>query len=252
MSAQSETSKFRIMLFTDEPQLKLGATCLLSSACEFEIVGGPSKVVDLLPCARHEQPHVLLIDLSSEMTLAFFAVLHEALPECRIVLWAREISGEVALQARESGVAGIVRRTSDNESFVDQLKNIANGNEAFESRAPERSTRVKLTRRESQIVALLAQGLKNKEIGTCLGITEGTVKSYLVHLFQKVGARDRFELAVLGLKNAYFGQAAWDGENSFVTEPEDERARPFLRSLVLVEPARRGGYPEISRKAAGA
>ncbi len=252
MSAQNETAKFKIMLFTDQPQLRLGATCLLSSAGEFEIIGGPSKVVDLLPCARQEQPHVLLIDLNPEMTLAFFAVLHEAIPECRIVLWARGVSGEVALQARQSGIAGIVQRTSDNENFMDQLKNIAKGRPVFENREPERSTQVKLTRRESQIIGLLAQGLKNKEIGACLGITEGTVKSYLVHLFQKVGARDRFELAVLGLKNAYFGQANWDGENSFVTESEDERARPFLRTLVLVEPARRGGYPEQSRQAAGA
>ena len=158
----------------------------------------------------------------------------------------------MALQARQSGIAGIVQRTSDNENFMDQLKNIAKGRPVFENREPERSTQVKLTRRESQIIGLLAQGLKNKEIGACLGITEGTVKSYLVHLFQKVGARDRFELAVLGLKNAYFGQANWDGENSFVTESEDERARPFLRTLVLVEPARRGGYPEQSRQAAGA
>jgi DNA-binding NarL/FixJ family response regulator len=252
MNAHNETEKFRIMLFTDEPQLSLGATCLLSSAADFKVVPGPSKVVDLLPSVRQERPDVLLIDLNPEMTLAFFAVLHEAVPECRIALWARGISGEVALQARESGVAGIVARTGDNETFVDQLQNIAKGNAVFEGRAPERSTQVKLTRRESQIVGLLAQGLKNKEIGTCLGITEGTVKSYLVHLFQKVGARDRFELAVLGLKNAYFGQANWDGKNSFVTGAQAERMRPFLRSLVLVEPARRSGYPEQVRRAARA
>jgi len=60
---------------------------------------------------------------------------------------------------------------------------------------------VHLSRRQSQLVGLLVQGLKNKEIATSLGISEGTVKAYLTTLFEKVGAKDRFELALYGLKN---------------------------------------------------
>jgi len=196
---------------------------------------------------------MLLIDLGPTVTVALLSVLHEALPTCRIVLWTRSVGDEIALQAKDLGLAGIVRRTCSNEEFVSQLLTIAKGGSAFEAPVaePDRSTKVKLTRRESQIVTLLAQGLKNKEIATCLSLTEGTVKSYLVTLFRKVGARDRFELTVLGLKNSYCGQAHWDGYGSFVTEPEEERARPFLKSLVLVEPRRREGYPE-TRKVAGA
>ena len=58
-----------------------------------------------------------------------------------------------------------------------------------------------LSRREGQLITLLSQGLKNKEIAFTLKITEGTVKVYLSHLFQKVGVKDRFELAVFGLNN---------------------------------------------------
>ncbi len=63
----------------------------------------------------------------------------------------------------------------------------------------------------------------------------------------KIGARDRFEVAVFGLKNAYCGQAPWDGRNGFVTDADEGRARPFLRSLVLVEPGRRRGYVRQSK-----
>jgi hypothetical protein len=91
-------------------------------------------------------------------------------------------------------------------------------------------------------VSLLVQGLKNKEIAACIGITEGTVRIYLSKLFAKIGARDRFELAVFGLKNEFCGQAAWDGRDSFVTKTDEDRARPVLRSLMLVEPQRRRGY----------
>src|SRR5208283_3565117 len=60
---------------------------------------------------------------------------------------------------------------------------------------------IALTKREGQLVTLLSQGLKNKEIATALSISEGTVKVYMSRLFQKLGVKDRFELALYGLKN---------------------------------------------------
>jgi len=119
---------------------------------------------------------------------------------------------------------------------------VARGGQLFESPKPPRSTTVELTPRESQLVSLLVQGLRNKEIGSCLGITEGTVRVYLSKLFIKTGARDRLELAVFGLKNALCGQSSWDGRDAFVTENDEGRAKPLLRSLLLVEPVRRRGY----------
>jgi len=238
------------MFFTDEPPLAVGTSCVLSTVSSFEVVGPPSKVIDLVPAVRRDRPDVLLLDFHAGMTLALISSLRAAAPDCRIVLWARVISDELAQQAREAGVAGFVLRTCENQQLIEELVSVSLGQERFEHHAAGASTKVELTRRESQIVGLLAQGLRNKEIATCLGITEGTVKGYLVQLFQKVGARDRFELAVLGLKNAYCGHAYWDGQGAFVTEPEQERARPFLRSLVLVEPNRRTGYPENGHKVA--
>ena len=144
-----------------------------------------------------------------------------------------------------------MRRSCSGEEFLQHVRAVARGFEAFEELSPERTTKVPLTRRESQVISLLAQGLRNKEIANCLGLSEGTVKSYLVSLFRKVGARDRFELAILGLKNTYWGQAFWDGPNHFVTSPEQERSQPILRSLVLVEPARHAVRSDGRKSAAG-
>src|SRR5205814_1302989 len=60
---------------------------------------------------------------------------------------------------------------------------------------------INLSKRQRQLIELLVQGLKNKEIAFRLGISEGTVKAYLTTLFEKVGAKDRFELALYGLKH---------------------------------------------------
>jgi two-component system nitrate/nitrite response regulator NarL len=63
-----------------------------------------------------------------------------------------------------------------------------------------------LSPREGQLVTLLSHGLKNKEIGAALRITEGTVKVYLSRLYDKVGVQDRFELALYALRNRGIGQ----------------------------------------------
>ena len=62
-----------------------------------------------------------------------------------------------------------------------------------------------LTPREHEIITLVARGLKNREIAEELTIATGTVKIHIMHIFEKTGIRDRFELAMYGLKN---GQAA--------------------------------------------
>jgi len=250
-NAPAAERRIRIMIATEEPLLALGATSLLQASAAFELTSNPGTYTELIPLLEQIQPDVLLLDLAPEITPALFAVARKSAPECKIVLWARAVTDELAFQAAQCGVSGFVRRTARAGEFLDQLRRFARGTTAMERPAPARGATVPLTPRESQIVGLLAQGLKNKEIATCLGLSEGTIKSYLVHLFRKIGARDRFELALLGLKNTYCGEAFWDGQRGFVSQAEEQRARPVLRKLVLVEPARRRGYPEEVQKAAG-
>jgi DNA-binding CsgD family transcriptional regulator len=66
--------------------------------------------------------------------------------------------------------------------------------------------RVALTQRQGQILSLVTQGLKNKEIAFAMGITEGTVKVYLYKVFQKLGMNDRLDMALYGRKNLFSGQ----------------------------------------------
>lgn len=185
------------------------------------------------------------------MTLGFFAALRQSAPAARVVLWDREFSEELVEQSRELGDIWFLQRGHSGEEFMQSISRIASGEEVIARSAPEGATRVSLTPREAQLITLLVQGLRNKEIGACLGITEGTVRIYLTKLFVKVGARDRFELAVFGLKNLNCGYAFWDGHNAFVTDVDEDRARPLLRSLLLVEPKRRKGYAHLP-KAVGA
>ena len=122
----------------------------------------------------------------------------------QIVLWARELSTELAHQAVEMGVRGFLSTTASPEHFRECLQIAARGELWMESSLTMNllnNRPVSLSKRQSELVGLLTQGLKNKEIAAALGISEGTVKAYLTTLYEKVGARDRFELALFGLKN---------------------------------------------------
>jgi len=149
-------------------------------------------------------PDLVLMDLTHEITFAVLNEMKHAMSSSRIVLWVNSISTELAFQAMGLGVRGILRKTLPTDLQVKCLQKVQAGELWFEKALTDSflcARRVALTQREGQLVSLLSQGLKNKEIATTLMISEGTVKVYLSRLFQKVGVKDRFELALFGLKN---------------------------------------------------
>jgi DNA-binding NarL/FixJ family response regulator len=159
------------------------------------------------------QPDLLLVDLSAGITFGVLSGLHEVAAQAKIILWVHSISTELALQAMSLGVRGILRKTLPTETLLRCLTRVNEGELWFEKALTDSimsARRYSLTRREGQLVSLLSQGLKNKEIATALNISEGTVKVYLSRLFQKLGVKDRFELALYGLKNLTPGGGAVD------------------------------------------
>jgi DNA-binding NarL/FixJ family response regulator len=136
-------------------------------------------------------------------------------------------------QAREAGAAGAVSVQVTPAELIEAVQRVRAGEFVFDHGIewPRGTRRVRLTKRESDLVCLLVQGLKNKEIAATLGLTEGTVKVYLCKLFQKVGAKDRFELALFGLRNLSYNSFNSDGAGRGQSQQESKPAR--LQSLVI-------------------
>lgn len=149
-------------------------------------------------------PALVLIDVGSGITLDFLRGLRALAPDAGFILWVDAISPEFVRQAIGSGVLGVLRKDASTDLGIQCLSCVASGQLWLESEMSQRllaSKTVKLSPRERQLVSLLTQGLRNKEIAWRMNITEGTTKVYLSRLFQKTGASDRFELAVFVLKN---------------------------------------------------
>ena len=206
-----------VLLCTNEPILAEGLTRVLAPVEGMNLVAWCHGFDDLRSELETHRPDLLLVDMTSEVTFNVLRGLHEAGQRTRIVLWVHTISTELALQAMSLGVRGILRRTLPAESVVRCMLCVNAGELWFEKTLTDSimgARRYALTRREGQLVALLSQGLKNKEIAAALHISEGTVKVYLSKLFQKLGVKDRFELALYGLKNLAPAVSALEGPSS--------------------------------------
>jgi DNA-binding NarL/FixJ family response regulator len=181
-------------------------------------------------------PDIVLVKWNEDLSLTTLASLRGNPPLCPIILVARNLSPELVYQAKEAGFTGLLDSRCSRDEILSTLERCGRGDFAFdypEGMELRPAKAVPMSRREGQLVQLLAQGLKNKEIATCLGLAEGTVKVYLSNLFKKVGAKDRFELALFGLKNM---AGTGDGTTLPAESSETPRGRnhvPALRTLVL-------------------
>ncbi len=193
-----------VVVYSDQPILAKGIEVLISGDPALRFQQYCPDLPALKQCLANTDPDLALIDLTPDITLGALKELHNPARACKLILWINAISPEFAYQAFTLGVRGILRRTLPLDTQLKCLRHVHSGDVWFEKSMTDTvraAKRVMLTPRESQLVGLLARGLKNKEISEELGLSEGTVKIYLSALFQKAGVKDRFDLALRGLKN---------------------------------------------------
>lgn len=181
----------------------------LQDADDLHFVGAvenPKEVTDLVSA---DEPSVCLIDKAFGTKAVFQVIsdLKECAPKAEPILWASEISEVESFRALQVGARGILKKTLPIQIILDCLRTVANGNIWIESSISNqfvgfinRRTTPRLTPREEEILTLVMRGMKNKQIADALCITTGTVKVHLMHIFEKTGVKDRFELAMYGRK----------------------------------------------------
>jgi len=151
-----------------------------------------------------QQPHVVVLDNASgyRQSAQFLAELSALAPRAASVLWVNDLGETELIRALQAGARGVIRRIQPVETFCECIREVSASRVWIEPElsgaweAHSRRGNPALTPRERGIVELVAQGLKNREIAGVLGITPGTVKVHLMHIFEKTAAKDRYELAV--------------------------------------------------------
>jgi len=193
-----------IVLYSNKPVLAAGFRASIEGLRGFNLAAVSTTVPQLLEDIRNTPAALILVDVTAEVTLQAIKDVQSGGRGAAVILWVDAVSTEFAAQVIGMGVRGILRKTIALELHLKCLQAVAGGELWLEKILTDRilsTSRVTLTQRERELLGLLAQGFRNKEIAHSLGITEGTVKVYLSHLFRKVGANDRLDLALFALRN---------------------------------------------------
>lgn len=171
-----------------------------------EIVGMAGTVDSTLREIERLEPDLLLLDLQMPGGSGMDVLRHlrAVKAKLRVVLLTAGIDDSALLEAKALKVDGIVLKNSDPAYLIDCLERVRAGRSWID---PELSDRVRqlaqgsaggrpaLAPRELQVIGLVRRGLRNRDIAQQLGVTEGTVKSYLHAIFEKLGVGSRTELA---------------------------------------------------------
>ncbi len=189
-----------------QPIVIQGLSKVLDGCEDLHLLGSAPTLTDALAAVREVQPDVLLVDHSSglKVVLQFISDVKSTWARCQPVLWVADLAEVDSFRALQFGARGVLKKTLPVQAILDCLRAVAKGEIWIEGSAEppmpgfERRSSPRLTPREREIVQQICVGLKNKEIAQTLSITAGTVKVHLMHIFEKTGVKDRFELAMHG------------------------------------------------------
>ena len=193
-----------------QPIIHEGLATVLGGTSEFEFADSSLTLEGAISQVEALQPGILLIDRSFGMHALVdgIVVVRRCSPDSEVVVWAANISDVESFRLFQSGARGVVRKTADVSSLLDCFRTVIQKqlwteNLVAEQQSPLGRPRSRpLTPREQQVAELVSKGMKNREIAESLNIATGTVKIHLMHIFEKTGIRDRFELALHGLRLA--------------------------------------------------
>jgi DNA-binding NarL/FixJ family response regulator len=204
-----------------QPLTASGLASLLSENPRYEFVGAVTTLDEAAAMINTVSPRILIVDkaFGVQVVLEWVAARRPSWTtqsdnghSCvagptAILVWGLSISEAEALRFLQIGAKGIIRKTADRATLMACLDAVAQGSSWMEdslfreATRPERYHRGELTPREHQVMELVEQGYKNKEIARQLGIRPGTVKIHLKHIFEKTGVRGRYGLALSGMKD---------------------------------------------------
>jgi DNA-binding NarL/FixJ family response regulator len=200
----------KVMLVDDHQLVRAGLAALLATADDLEVVGqaGDGRVaVDL---ARRSHPDVVLMDLSMPVMDGVEATrqLLAERPETRVVVLTSFSEKERVGEALAAGAIGYLLKDCDPRDLLRAVRSAAQGDAPLDPRvarallpSAKEMAGPELSARELQVLALVSDGMANKQIARALGISERTVKAHLGNVFRRIGVADRTSAAMWAHNN---------------------------------------------------
>jgi DNA-binding NarL/FixJ family response regulator len=213
MSPSAEPKPLRVLLIDDSPIIRLGLRSALEDYPDIEIAGEAGSATEGLAAATRLKPDLVLLDLHlpDKSGLVACRELLKAHPAIKVLILTSSSNERNVQEALSAGARGYLLKDNDGNALASALRTVARGQPVLDpSMAGQILNLVKhrgemtaagrlgqLSPQERRVVAFLADGLTNKEIGDRLGLTEKTIKNYLATVFTKLNISRRSQAAAL-------------------------------------------------------
>jgi DNA-binding NarL/FixJ family response regulator len=211
--------RIKIVIADDHQLVREGIASMLSGVPDIEVVGLAPSGEEAINRARETQPHIVLMDIIMPGMSGIEASrwIKEIDESIRVIIVTMEISKDFVSAAIKSGVDGYLPKDVAKETLIEAIRSVHNGDRYFNDaikklifedfysleklKNPKKVLPNQLTKRESEILALVAAGKSNKDIAEILSISTKTVETHKTHILIKLGLNNNAELVRYAVKN---------------------------------------------------
>lgn len=210
-------SPTRVVLVDDHEVVRLGLMTLINDQDDLQVVAEAGGAQEALKVVEEHRPHVVLMDirLPGKGGIEATREITDNYPDVKVVMLTSFVDDELVVQAIRAGASGYVLKQVGNEELLRAVRAAARGESPLDpsttsrllnrvrdlERAADESAFRELSPRELDVLAEVAQGKSNAEIGDALNLSEKTVRNYVSNILQKLHFSNRVELATYAVEH---------------------------------------------------
>lgn len=198
----------KTIIVDDHPVVRFGVRQMLSASDNIEVVAELDEVDRLIETLEETGAEIVLLDLELEHTHGVEALrlVRENAPDVKVIIYTSHDEEERIVQAAELGVDGYLLKGCGQRELLSAIENVSTGGTALESTVAGKlmhhmnrrssasaAEAIRFSKRETQVLELIAMGKTNRDIGETLFISESTVKFHVHAILNKLDAGNRTE-----------------------------------------------------------
>lgn len=213
----------RVLLVDASELMRWGIKAVVAAQANstIAVVAEAATCTDAVRIAGQFQPDVILLDLEipREHGADTCRLLLEAVPQARVIILTSYSTDRLVYEALTAGALGYITKTISPVELIQAIRNVAEGSPIFDRDGTDRVLRLlrsegsasgpqisRLSAQERRVLALVATGMTNKQVGAELELSRNTVKNYLVGIFEKLNVKRRAHAAAIYVQDSESGR----------------------------------------------